>query len=269
VFDPRNPTLRRRLASGEPLAAFWFALGSVPLVEAAVAAGAEAVILDMQHGLFDRMGLEHAVGAVPPAVPCLVRVEDDSATAIGRALDAGAEGVIVPLVETGEQAREAAAACRYPPKGHRSGGGVRPLRDFKAHVAGADDVAVGVMIETRTGVENAAAIAGAEGVDFVFIGTGDLALSLGTAPGSEAHARACKAVLDACRKARTPCGIFTFDAAAAAARAGEGYVLTVATNDISATNEAFARAATVFREGRGGNRRVGKAERAHAKRRAR
>jgi 2-keto-3-deoxy-L-rhamnonate aldolase RhmA len=104
-------------------------------------------------------------------------------------------------------------------------------------------------------VENAAAIAGAEGVDFVFIGTGDLALSLGTAPGSEAHARACKAVFGACRRAKMPCGIFTFDAAAAAARAGEGYVLTVATNDISATNEAFARAATAFREGRGGGGR--------------
>jgi 2-dehydro-3-deoxyglucarate aldolase/4-hydroxy-2-oxoheptanedioate aldolase len=269
VFDPRNPTLKCRLASGEPLAAFWLALGSVPLVEAAVAAGAEAVILDMQHGLFDRMGLEHAVGAVPPAVPCLVRVEDDSATAIGRALDAGAEGVIVPLVETSEQARAAAAACRYPPKGHRSGGGVRPLRDFKAYVAGADDVAVGVMIETRTGVENAAAIAGAEGVDFVFIGTGDLALSLGTAPGSEAHVRACKTVLDACRKTKMPCGIFTFDAASAATRAAEGYVLTVATNDISATNEAFARAASAFREARGGGGRGVKTKRAGARKAAR
>jgi 2-keto-3-deoxy-L-rhamnonate aldolase RhmA len=269
VFDPRNPTLKRRLASGEPLAAFWFALGSVPLVEAAVAAGAEAVILDMQHGLFDRMGLETAVGIVPPGVPCLVRVEDDSATAVGRALDAGAEGVIVPLVETGEQARAAAAACRYPPKGHRSGGGVRPLRDFGAYAAGAAAVAVGVMIETRTGVENAAAIAAADGVDFVFIGTGDLALSLGTAPGSDAHARACKSVLDACRKAGTPCGIFTFDAAAAAARAAEGYVLTVATNDITATNEAFGKAAAAFREACHTGGRAVKAKRSRVKGRGR
>ena len=82
------------------------------MIEAAIAAGAEAIVIDMQHGLFDRTSLEAAIAAVPPRVPCLVRVEDDSAAAIGRALDAGAEGVIVPLVETGKQAR---ARCRGVP----------------------------------------------------------------------------------------------------------------------------------------------------------
>jgi 2-keto-3-deoxy-L-rhamnonate aldolase RhmA len=182
-------------------------------------------------------------------VPCLVRVEDDSATAIGRALDAGAEGVIVPLVETAAQAEAAAAASHYPPKGHRSGGGVRPLRDFAAYTAAAADaITVGVMIETAKGVENAASIAAARNVDFVFIGTGDLALSLGAAPGSEAHAHACTEVLEACRRAGTPCGIFTFGAEAAAARIAEGFWLTVVMNDISAMSGAASAAAAAFRE---------------------
>jgi 2-keto-3-deoxy-L-rhamnonate aldolase RhmA len=218
------------------------------MIEMAIAAGAEAIVVDMQHGLFERASLEGAIAAVPPHVPCLVRVEDDSAAAIGRALDAGAEGVIIPLVETAAQAKRAASACRYPPDGRRSGGGVRPLLDFAAYTAGAAEaVTVGVMIETRRGVANAAAIAAAN-VDFVFIGTGDLALSLATAPGSTAHARACATILKACRKAGTPCGIFTMSAEAAAARAADGYAVTVVANDISAVGTAFSMALRHFDE---------------------
>src|ERR687894_734128 len=169
MFDPGRPSLKQRLRDGRPLGVYWFALGNVALIEMSVAAGAEGIVIDMQHGLFDRMTLEAALGSVPPEVPCLVRVEDDSATAIGRALDAGAEGVIVPLVETAQQAEKAAAGCHYPPKGHRSGGGVRPLRDFAAYLAAAAEaITVGVMIETAAGVDNADAIAGAANVDFVF-----------------------------------------------------------------------------------------------------
>ena len=107
------------------------------------------------------------------------------------------------MVETAAQAAAAAAACHYPPKGHRSGGGVRPLHDFRAYVGAASEaIAVGVMIETKLGVKNAAAIAAAKNVDFIFIGPGDLSLSLETTPGSEPHAKACATVLKACRKAR-------------------------------------------------------------------
>lgn len=251
MFDPAKPTLKALLAGGHPIGAFWFSLGSVTLIEAAIHAGAEAVIVDMQHGLFDRPTLEAAIGCVPTHVPSLVRVEDDSAPAIGRALDAGAEGIIVPLVESGGQAARAASACHYPPKGHRSGGGVRPLRDFGAYVAAAGQaIAVGVMIETAAGLANAKAIASAPGVDFVFIGTGDLALSLGCAPGDKRHAKACAAILKACRKAGRPCGTFTMNAHAAAQKLSDGYALTVVANDISEVNRAFREAAEAFRSGR-------------------
>jgi 2-keto-3-deoxy-L-rhamnonate aldolase RhmA len=251
MFDPAKPTLKARLERGEPLGVCWFALGSVTLVEAAAAAGAEGVVIDMQHGLFDRLSLEAAVAAAPPHVPCLVRVEDDTPTALARALDAGAEGVIVPLVESAEQAARAASACHFPPKGVRSGGGIRPLRQNGYMDAAADAIVVGVMIETKAGVENAAAIAAADKVDFVFIGTGDLALSLGVATGSAEHARACANILKACRKARTPCGIFTMTPEFAAGRIAEGYWMSVIANDVSAVSDAFASAATAFRKARG------------------
>jgi 2-dehydro-3-deoxyglucarate aldolase/4-hydroxy-2-oxoheptanedioate aldolase len=251
VFDPKNPTLKRRLTQGPGLGAFWFALGNVPLIEMAVCAGAEAVIIDMQHGLFERNALEAAIGAVPSPVPCLVRVEDGTPTALARALDAGAEGVIVPMVETASQAEDAARACHYPPKGHRSGGGVRPLHDFRGYVEAAPDViAVGVMIETKLGLKNAAAIAAAKNVDFVFIGPGDLSLSLGKAPGSKEHARACAAVRKACRKVGKPCGTFTFGGKDAAAKIAEGYALTIVTDDITEPTNAFRNASTAFRNAR-------------------
>jgi 2-keto-3-deoxy-L-rhamnonate aldolase RhmA len=250
MFDPRKPSLKRRIGEGG-LGALWLALGNVTLVEAAVAAGAEAIIIDMQHGLFDRATLEAAIGAVPSDVPCMVRTADDSPVSIGTALDAGAEGIIVPLVESGRQAAAVASAAHFPPKGIRSGGGIRPLRDFATYLDVAPDaITVGVMIETKKGVARAAEIAAARNVDLVFIGTGDLALSLGVSPGSVAHKRACATILKACRKAGTLCGTFSFGGESAAEKLAEGYALTIVHNDVSAMTDAFAAEAAAFRKAR-------------------
>lgn len=251
MLDPSRPTFRARLARGEPMAALWLALGAPALAELAARALPDAIVLDLQHGLWDRAGIEAAAGVVPPSVPLLARVAENRAAAIGTALDAGCEGVIVPLVESGAEAAAAVAAARYPPHGLRSGGGIRPLMDFPAHVAAAREVAAVVMIETAAGVARAAEIAAVPGLDMVFIGTGDLALSLGAAPGEAAHEGACRAVLAACRAAGLPCGIFTMSPAAARARAAEGYALTVAANDAGLIAEGFAGAVRALRGGPG------------------
>lgn len=249
MFEPRKPSLKRSLRQGKGLGAYWLALGNITLVEMAVTAGADAIVIDMQHGLFDRATLEAAIGVVPADIPCLVRTADDAPASICSALDAGAEGVIIPLVESGRQAAAAGIAAHFPPKGIRSGGGIRPLRHFSAYLeASPDAIAVGVMIETRKGIANAAAIASAPNVDFVFIGTGDLALSLGTSPGSASHSRACASILKACRKVGKPCGTFSFGGQAAAAKIAEGYAMTVIHNDVSAMTDAFTAEAAAFRD---------------------
>ncbi|MBN9243739.1 MAG: hypothetical protein J0I98_13190 [Mesorhizobium sp.] len=244
-------SLRQRLHGGEKLGVFWSVLGSPALVEIATEARPDAVVLDAQHGLWDRRTLEEVLGAVGTGTPVLVRTADGTAPAIGTALDAGAEGVIVPLVETGAQATEAVAAGRFPPEGRRSGGGVRPLKgDFAAYCSrAARHTVVGVMIETVRGVENAAEIAATPGLDFVLIGTGDLALSLGIAgPSDPRHEEACRAVFDACRAAALPCAIFTPNATEAARRAAQGYVLTVAANDIGVLAAGVTAALAEFRK---------------------
>jgi 2-keto-3-deoxy-L-rhamnonate aldolase RhmA len=178
----------------------------------------------------------------------MVRVAENSDTAIGEALDAGAEGVIVPLVETAKQARRAVRAAHFPPLGNRSGGGVRPLADFagffdraRAHTV------VAVMIETERGVRNARKIARTPGVDMVFIGTGDLAISVGSFPAFDlAVMRAAGKVHRACRKAWTPCGIFTPNADIAALRRSHGYRMVVVANDIEVVAKGFGDAVKAY-----------------------
>jgi 2-dehydro-3-deoxyglucarate aldolase/4-hydroxy-2-oxoheptanedioate aldolase len=152
------------------------------------------------------------------------------------------------MVETAEQAAAAAAACHYPPKGSRSGGGVRPLADFGAYRSAADEaITVGVMIETTRGVANAREIAAAPNVDFVFIGSGDLALSLGS--DGAALEKALRAVRDACVAAGKPCGVFTMNAGEASKRAGEGFSITVVANDLSAVMTSFEASYRTFKVG--------------------
>ncbi len=225
-------------------------MGSTTIIELAGAAHADAVVIDMQHGLWDRMSLEAALGAIAPGTPVLVRVAENAAPAIGQALDAGAEGVIVPLVEDGGEAAEAVAAARFPPQGRRSGGGVRPLAAgfFDYYASANERTAVGVMIETARGAENAAAIARTPGVDFVLIGTGDLSLSVGFDDGGARREDACQRILHACREAGRPCAIYTASAQEAAARVREGYAMVVAATDITVVSQGFGEAMRRFRE---------------------
>lgn len=246
VFDPRRPTLKARLARESCLGVAWFALGSAALVEIALQSRPDAIVIDQQHGLWERREIEAAIGLAPSDVPVLVRVAENSVLAIGSALDAGAEGVIVPLIESAEAAAQAIAFCRYPPRGIRSAGGVRPLRDFAAYVEGAASIATILMIETRAGLAQAAAIAAVEGVDMVFIGAGDLALSLGVAPAAPEHAAACAVIRDASAASGVPCGIFTASAPAAVARRAEGYRMVVTATDLGVLTHGFTNAIADF-----------------------
>jgi kynurenine formamidase/2-keto-3-deoxy-L-rhamnonate aldolase RhmA len=240
--------LRRRLGR-QPIAVLWMSMGSTAIVELAANANADAVVIDMQHGLWDRMSLEQAVGTLPSGISALIRVADNSPVSIGQALDTGAEGVIVPMIETDGEAALAVAAARFPPHGRRSGGGVRPIAGgFANYAATANErTVVGVMIETERGVYNASAIARTPGVDFVLIGTGDLSLSLSAGGDRVITSQdACNAVLQACRNAGKPCAIFTTSADQAAARAKEGYAMVVAANDIGVVSQGFTESVDRF-----------------------
>jgi 2-keto-3-deoxy-L-rhamnonate aldolase RhmA len=247
MFDPKCPTFKSRLAAGHCLGVAWLALGSAALAELAARARPDAIVIDLQHGLWERRELEAAIGLVPSEVPVLVRVAENSPRAIGTALDAGAEGVIVPLIESREAAAEAVRSSRYPPLGARSGGGVRPLRDFAEYLRAASAIATILMIETKAGLEQSEAIATTEGVDMIFIGSGDLALSTGGSPLQPEHARACAAIRCTSEAAGVPCGVFTSSPEAARQRRQEGYRMVVVATDIDLAVRGFAAASDAFR----------------------
>lgn len=163
------------------IGAFSF-LGDPHVVESMVGAGLDWVCLDSQHGRFDDAGVRHAVelAAGGPA-RLVVRVRALDSGLIGRALDAGSEGVVVPMIETSEQAREAVRSTFYPPLGSRSFGPIRSAYGDPADTASANgNILCAVMIETRTAIDNVDEIAATPGVDMLFVGPFDLALALGT-----------------------------------------------------------------------------------------
>src|SRR5262245_55362326 len=144
-------------------------------------AGFDWLCVDMQHGPVGYTELRAMVQAVRfTGVQTVVRVSANSPSEIMRSLDVGADGVIVPMVNSAAEAAAAVAACRYPPLGNRSWGpsGAAVGREFTA--AGAnDEVACLVMVETREGLTNVEEIAAVPGLDGIYVGPNDLALAHG------------------------------------------------------------------------------------------
>jgi 4-hydroxy-2-oxoheptanedioate aldolase len=241
----------------------WLMLNQPLVAEAVARAGFDAVVIDMQHGLSrddDLVGLLQAIGQTP-ATP-LVRVPANEAAVIGRALDAGAAGVIVPLVSTPEEAARAVAACRYPPQGTRSYGPVRAslLADGAGGYGGGaaytdhanTHVICLVMIETAAGLANVDAICATPGLDGVFIGPADLGLALGLPAqldqSAPAHTAAVAAIVAACRQHGRVAGLFCNSPAFAAEKVRVGLRLVTLETDLAALTRAHRERLQAFRE---------------------
>jgi 4-hydroxy-2-oxoheptanedioate aldolase len=167
--------LRAKLEAGGPAIGLWASIPSSLTAEAAALAGPDYVVIDQQHGAVDAPTMTAMLQAIASAgVAPLVRVARNEAWTIGNVLDLGAAGVIVPMVEDGEQAARAVAACRYAPDGLRSFGALRASAEAPPLCL--------VMIETRAGVERADEIARTPGLDGIYVGPSDLALTLGLQP---------------------------------------------------------------------------------------
>jgi 2-dehydro-3-deoxyglucarate aldolase/4-hydroxy-2-oxoheptanedioate aldolase len=214
----------------QPVDLVWLSLGSTALAEMAAHSKPSAIVIDLQHGLWDRLSLEAAVGIARSFTQVLVRVADNTPHAISQALDAGANGVIVPLIETAEQAAQAVAHAHYPPEGTRSAGGLRPLLAGMNPARTNRDVVVGLMIETMAGVAQAQAIVATQGIDFIFIGTGDLGISKGVTDPGEIRGE-CEQIKALCAARGLPCGLFTGSADQAVAEFRAGYDVAVTASD--------------------------------------
>lgn len=174
-----NP-VKQKLARGEVSIGSWLNLASPLAAEVLAEAGYEWLAIDAEHTPWDLGEITHAVRAIEArgAVP-MARAWSHDPEGLGRILDTGVMGLIVPHVSTAEQAEAIADAVRYAPRGHRSGGNSRAAisADYTSRID--DNLLVCPQIEDREGVENIAEIMAVDGMDVAFIGPNDLVVAMG------------------------------------------------------------------------------------------
>ena len=210
---------KQRMLEGKAAIGAEISLGSPLATEFLSQMDFDFFMVDAQHGPWNDDNIMQAFRCISlgNATP-MARVEQNDFGAIGRLLDRGALGIIVPMVNSVEEAEAAAFAMRYPPVGGRSGGPFGVGFHGGDYMSWSDDeVFLAVMIESRQAVERCEQIMAVEGVDGCYIGPNDLRISMGvdlnTAEGKEAHRAAILKVVEACDKTGKVFGISTSDLA--------------------------------------------------------
>ena len=188
---------RARLKAGDPLVGAFVSIESPTTVELLAVAGVDYVMIDGEHnpiGPADAAAMIRAADAM--GVPAMARVGENAQQVMAKYLDAGALGVMIPMVNSAADAQRVVDSVKYPPEGKRGLAGVR-ANDYSTspgYTAAANDATVVmVQIETRDGIDNADAIIATEGVDAVFLGPSDLSVALGV-PGEAKHPSVLEAI---------------------------------------------------------------------------
>jgi 4-hydroxy-2-oxoheptanedioate aldolase len=229
--------------SGRAALGGWCSIPSSFSAEIVASIGFDYVCVDLQHGLADfgdMLTMLQAIALHGPAP--LVRIPYRDLGVAQRALDAGAEGLIFPLVDSVEDARAAVACCRYPPAGERSFGPIRSRLVLGPDPDHANaEIACIVMIETSRAVANLEAILDCPGVDAVYIGPNDLALALGLPPGTDDPrlSEAIGSILKVCQSKGMPAGVHTSSAAAAARALQDGFAMATLSTDAAILAAAY------------------------------
>jgi 2-keto-3-deoxy-L-rhamnonate aldolase RhmA len=233
--------MKQRIATRGPQFGCWIEMFSPIAAEVVAQAGYDFVLIDLEHGpgsYLDAIALMQAIQGRDCAP--LMRVPSNDEVALKRALDTGVAGVMVPAVNTADEAAAAVAACHYPPRGRRGmaaaivRGADYGLRAAEYIQSAGEELLVMCQIESAEAVENAAAIAGTEGVDMLFVGPFDLSANLGHV-GEPDHpeVRAAIARVEAAAKAAdTRLGAIPTPKRAPAELVAAGYELIIVDADV-------------------------------------
>ena len=244
------------MLAGERTTNGWCSFGSSYSAEMLGHAGFDSVTVDMQHGMFDFNAVLPMLQALSatPTVP-IVRVPWNDAAVIMHVLDAGAYGIICPMINNRAEAEKLVAACRYAPVGMRSYGPARGLlyggADYPEHAN--DEIVVLAMIETLDGIKNLDDILATPGLDGVYIGPNDLSLVVGSRPGTDLTDQRCidaiAHILARAQAHKKLAGIFCASGAVGAIRRKQGFVMVTLTHEGSyVTQGAKAAIATALAE---------------------
>jgi 4-hydroxy-2-oxoheptanedioate aldolase len=251
VADVTDFSLARRLRAGETVFSAWCTLASPIVAETIAREGYGAVVLDIQHGLWDTASIVAGIGAVHHggAAP-IVRVPLNDFAYVSRALDFGAEAIIAPMVNTGDDARRFAASAKYPPAGERSWGPQRAMAlqgksvttDYLREAN--DGTLTLAMIETRTALDNVDAIAATPGIDALFVGPYDLSTALSDGKAQDVTAPEVEREIDRIRQAAQKAGkipgVYCRDAARALAMSQRGFRFVTVGSDLGIVREGAA-----------------------------
>jgi len=244
-------SLASRLRAGDTVFCAWCTLASPLAAETIAREGFGAVVLDVQHGLWDIASLIDGVGALHHAGAApIVRVPLEDMALVSRALDFGAEAIIAPMINSAADAKRFAAAAKFPPLGERSWGPQRAMTlqgktVTTDYLREANEATLTLaMIETPAALKTVDAIAATPGIDALFIGPYDLSTSLSGGKAQDVQAgeveRAIDAIGAAAKKAGKIPGIYCRDAERARAMAKRGFKFITIGNDLSILREGAA-----------------------------
>jgi 4-hydroxy-2-oxoheptanedioate aldolase len=242
----RENGVKKLWREDRPAFGAWLSIPSAFSAEVMAHQNVDWLCIDTQHGPIDyetALAMLQAISTTETTP--FARVPWNEPGVIGKMLDAGAYGVIVPMVNSRAEAEAAVAACRYPPEGIRSFGPTRAVFyagfDYFAHAN--QEVCCIPQIETTAAVDNLDEILSVEGVDAVYIGPMDLSISLGLPPQMDsdvpAYAEARQRILEACQRHNVAAGIHA-SVSSAPKRAAEGFRMVLATSDVGALIRAAA-----------------------------
>lgn len=212
----RKNIVKQKLKNDEPAVGAWLSLGSAHAAEYLANAGFDWLVVDTQHGFFEYRDMIQSFQAISSTstVP-MARVAANETFLINRCQDAGAMGVIIPMINSPQDAKKAVDAARHGQGRNRSAGGGRAMfydfagETYHEFMKWSDkETMVVVMIEQKAAVDNIESILSVEGVDACFIGPFDLAISMGTRIGEPDHERAIEKILEGAKATDTPAGIF-------------------------------------------------------------
>lgn len=243
-------------AQGETAVNGWLHIPSSWTAELMAHQGFDSLLVDLQHGLSDvdtALTMFQAINTTN-TVP-LARVPWNDPGLIGRLLDMGALGIVCPMVNTRAECEQFVGACRYYPDGYRSLGPTRPSLAYGADYArhANTEVATFAMIETKTAVDNAAEIISTPGLDAIYVGPGDLSLTLGSAQRVDSsdpiYIDALDRLLGLCKQHGVVAGIHTASPHYAQQMARRGFQFVTLWTDTAMLSAKARETVTVFREG--------------------
>lgn len=244
---------------GQSAVGVWLSLPSGITAEMVGQAGFDYACIDTQHGVVDYQVSVTMLQAIDlgPSTP-LVRVPWNEPGVIAKMLDAGAQGVIVPMVNSPEEAEAAVSACRYPPRGARSYGPLRvSLRNPGYGPAIDDEIAVIPMIETVAALSALDEILAIDGIDAIYVGPADLSISLGLAPknndGEAVFDDALARIVERCKEAGVVAGIHSVPELVER-RLEQGFTMVTATGDSNVLRAGLSDVATRLMDGGTGAR---------------